>query len=295
MKTQDLGELLLLAAIWGASFLFMRVAAPEFGPLPMAWLRVAGAGLLLLPLLAWRGEAAALRAQAPRIALLGLTNSALPFACYGYAALALPAGLSAIFNAATPLFTALLAWAWLGDALSRWRVLGLGLGFAGVVTLALLKSGLGAGRLDTAAALAVAACVAATLMYAHGACYTRSRLQGVPALALATGSQLSAALALALPAALSWPAQTPGLLAWLSAAALALLCSGLAYILYFRLLARVGPTQAASVTFLIPLFATLWGTALLDEVLSRSMAAGGAMIIGGTVLALGLWPRRARG
>ena len=124
MKPRDLTDLLLLAAIWGGSFLFMRVAVPGFGPVALAFVRVAGAALLLLPLLLWRGEAGVLRQRWRPLLALGLFNSALPFLCFGYAVYTLPAALAAIFNAATPLFTALIAWAWLGEPLSRWRSLG---------------------------------------------------------------------------------------------------------------------------------------------------------------------------
>ncbi len=140
MKTRDLTDLLLLAAIWGASFLFMRMAVPAFGPVALAFVRVAGAALFLLPLLLLRGEAPVLRQRWRALLVLGLTNSALPFLLFGYAVYTLPAALAAIFNAATPLCTALIAWAWLGDPLNRWRSLGLALGFAGVAGLAVWKS-----------------------------------------------------------------------------------------------------------------------------------------------------------
>ncbi len=291
MKPRDLKDLLLLAAIWGSSFLFMRMAAPAFGPAPMAWVRVAGAVGVLLPLLLWRGEWPALRAHWRPLLVLGLTNSALPFLCFGYAALTLPAGLGAIFNAATPLSTAVIAWAWLGDPLTRWRSLGLALGFAGVVGLAAVKSGLNTGALDHRSALAIAACLVGTLLYGHAASYARRYLKGVPAMAMACGTQISATVWLAVPAALTWPAVVPGPLPWALAAALAVLCSGVAYILYFRLLANTGPTKAASVTFLVPVFATVWGAVVLDERVTLAMAVGGAVIIAGTALVLGLLPR----
>ncbi|MBP6899392.1 MAG: DMT family transporter [Burkholderiaceae bacterium] len=297
MKPRDLADLLLLAAIWGSSFLFMRLAAPAFGPVALAFVRVLGAAALLLPLLAWRGEFGALRRHWRALGLVGLSNSALPFLCFGYAALTLPAGLSSVFNAATPLATALIGWLWLGDAPNRWRGLGLGLGFAGVAGLALHKSLAGgqAGALawEVPTALAIAACLAGTLLYGHAANASRRWLQGVPAMAMAAATQAAAAVALAVPAALTWPARMPGAAQWAMAAGLAVLCSGLAYILYFRLLSRVGATSAASVTFLIPVFASAWGALLLDEVLTTAMLVGGAVILAGTALVLGLWPRPA--
>lgn len=298
MKSRDLVDLVLLAAIWGASFLFMRLVVPAFGPVAMAFVRVAGAALFLLPLLLWRGEAAVLRQRWGAVTVLGLTNSALPFLCFGYAAYTLPAGLSAIFNAATPLMTALIAWAWLGDPLTRWRSLGLALGFAGVSGLALVKSlagggsGLAALRFDGPTAAAIGACLAGTLLYGHAASHAKRYLHGVPAMALACGTQAAAAAALALPAALAWPATPPRPLDWALAAGLAVGASGIAYILYFRLLTRVGPTQAASVTFLVPVFASAWGAAVLGEPVTPAMALGGAVILAGTSLVLGLWPRR---
>jgi drug/metabolite transporter (DMT)-like permease len=274
----------------------MRLAVPAFGPVALAFVRVSGAVLFLLPILLWRGEWPALRRRWRAMIILGLTNSALPFLCFGYAVYTLPAGLAAIFNAATPLFTALIARAWLGEPLTRWRSLGLALGFAGVAGLAGYKAMLGdqlAGvRLDLPAALAIAACLAGTLMYGHAASYAKRYLPGTPAMVMATGSQAAAALALSLPALLTWPAVKPGAADWAMAAALAVLASGVAYILYFRLITRVGPTQAASVTFLVPVFATAWGAMFLGEPLTLPMALGGAVILAGTSLVLGLLPRR---
>ena len=296
MKPRDLIDLLLLAAIWGSSFLFMRLVVPVFGPVALAFVRVAGAALLLLPLLLLRGEGPHLRRHWRPLIVLGLANSALPFLCFGYAMYTLPAGLAAIFNAATPLFTALIAWAWLGDPLNRWRSLGLALGFAGVAGLALVKSlasgGLGGLRFDGPTLLAILACLAGTLMYGYAANFSKRNLKGVPAMALAAGSQLTAALALGLPALLTWPAQAPSLRDWALASCLSVLASGVAYILYFRLISRVGPTQASSVTFLVPVFAAIWGGLVLGEGVTLPMALGGGVILAGTALVLGLWPRK---
>ena len=296
MKPRDLLDLILLAAIWGGSFLFMRLLVPSFGPVALAFVRVAGASLFLLPILLLRGEWPVLRRHWRAMIILGLTNSALPFLLFGYAVTTLPAGLTAIFNAATPLFTALIAWAWLGDPLTRWRSLGLALGFAGVAGLAGYKS-LVSGNLqglqfDSQSALAIAACMAGALMYGHAASYTKRYLPGLPAMVMAAGSQMAATATLALPAALTWPAAMPVATDWLMAAALAVLASGVAYMLYFRLITRVGPTQASSVTFLVPVFAILWGATLLDEQVTVPMLVGGAVILAGTSLVLGLLPRR---
>jgi len=292
LKTRDISELLALAALWGASFLFMRVSAPEFGPMALAALRCLGAALFLLPLLLWRGEGAALRAHWRAIAWLGVVNSALPFVLYGVALLAINAGLSAIFNAATPLWAAAIAALWLHERLGPMRLLGLAIGLLGVIGLAWDKAGLRANEHGVSAALAIVACLAATLLYGYGANYAKKRLAGVSSMAMATGSQLSAALLLAVPAWAERPAAMPSATAWVSLGLLALLCTGVAYILYFRLIAHIGATSASAVTFLIPVFAAAFGWWLLDERLSASMVIGGAVILVGTALAMGLWPHQ---
>jgi drug/metabolite transporter (DMT)-like permease len=298
MRPRDLAELLLLASIWGVSFLFMRVGVADFGPITMAGLRVAGAAAVLLPLLHWRGGLAPLRPHWKPIMVVGLTNSALPFAAFGFAAATIPAGLSSIFNAAAPLFGAAIAWGWLGERPSRLRLVGLAIGFAGVAGLAIAKSRPGAGGTDAlATALAIAACIAGTVAYGFSANYTRRALVGVPPLVVAAGSQLTATLWLALPAALLWPAVPPPAPAWVALALLAVLCTGLAYLMYFRLIAHVGPANAISVTFLIPAFAVGWGALVLGERVTPEMLAGCAVILAGTALATGLvgsGPRHAR-
>lgn len=287
MKGRDLAELLLLGALWGASFLFMRVGAPEFGPAALVFVRVAGASLLLLPLLQLRGQAGALRAHWRPLLVVGVSNTALPFALYTAAALVLSAGLSGIFNATAPLWGAVIAWLWLGERPSRSRALGLAIGFAGVLFLAWDRASFKPGEHGLSPALGVLLCLGATLCYGFSVNYTRKRLAGVPPLAVAAGSQGAAALVSALPAWWAWPAVTPGPAAWGAAAVLALACTGLAYLLYFRLIAHVGPAQAIAVTYLIPAFAIGWGALFLGERVTPSMLAGCAIVLLGTALATG--------
>lgn len=292
MRPRDLTELLVLAAIWGASFLFMRLGAGEFGPVALSGVRVALAAAALLPVLAWRGELAVLARHWRAIAMIGIVGSALPFLAYSYAALSISAGLSSIFNATTPLWAALIAWLWLGDRPDRSRALGLALGFGGVLWLAVDKAGLlpGAGG---SAPWAVVACITATVCYGFVANFTRRALAGISPLAVAAGSQTAAAIALAVPAWWAWPASAPGPTAWLATLALGIVCTGAAYLLYFRLIAHVGPARAVAVTFLIPAFAVLWGWTFLDEGVSPVMAGACVVIVAGTALATGLW-RAAR-
>lgn len=295
MKPFDIAELVTLAAIWGASFLFMRLGAHEFGPVAMAALRVSGASLLLLPLLAARQGLAELRREWRPLLVIGLLNSALPFAFFSYAALSITAGLSSILNATTPLWGAIVAWLWLSQRLSPPRILGLLLGFAGVLFLAWDKASFKPGG----SGWAILACLAAALCYGIAASYSKRFLAHLSPLTVATGSQLFAALLLALPAQALWPAQPPSPQAWVGVTLLALLCSGVAYILYFRLMSRIGPTNTIAVTFLIPVFALLWGFAFLGETLSLQMVLGCAIVLLGTALAVGLlaprWFGRAAG
>ncbi len=292
MKRSDLAQLVLLAALWGASFLLMRVGAADFGPVALSFVRVAVAGLVLLPVLAWQGQVAALRRHWRPILLVGLVNSALPFVAFSVAALVLSAGLSAIFNATAPLWAAVIGHLWLKNRLVPKRWLGLAIGFAGVLGLAFGKASLQPGTHGVSPAVGVAACLGATVLYGFAANYTQRRLTGVPPMAVATGSQLGAALWLAPAAWLFWPATLPAPLAWAGAAALAVLCTGVAYVLYFRLIASAGPTNAIAVTFLVPVFAMLWGAVFLGEVPTAAMLAGCVVILLGTALATGLLPAR---
>ncbi len=287
MNARQTADLLLLAALWGASFLLMRVSAPEFSAVALVFVRVAGAGLLLLPLLLWRGDGPALRQHWRPMLLVGVVNSALPFTLFVVAASVLTAGLMSIFNATAPIWGALIAWWWLGEKLSPTRVLGLVTGLAGVAGLAWGKADFQVGSAGISPALGVAACVLAPLLYGVAANYSRQRLAGVPALAVATGSQLGAALVLALPAWWWWPVQQPSARAWASAAVLAVACTGWAYLLYFRLIAQVGPAKTIAVTFLIPAFAMGWGWLVLAEQPTVTMAVGCAVILAGTALATG--------
>jgi drug/metabolite transporter (DMT)-like permease len=294
MTRRDIADLLLLAAIWGASFLFMRLGAAEFGPVALAFVRVAGAAVLLVPLMLLRGAGGAWRTHGVAIAGVGIVNSAFPFLLYAVSALVLSTALMSVFNATASIWGALIAWLWLKERLTPLRWLGLAIGLAGVVGLSWGKADFRPGEHGVSAAVGVAACLGATLLYGLGGNVSRRWLQGAAPLAVAAGSQAAATLALAVPAAVWWPATNPGATAWAAALALSFLCTGLAYILFFRLIARTGTTTAMSVTFLIPAFALLWGFVALGEVPTGTMLVGCAVILLGTALATGLlrWPLR---
>jgi drug/metabolite transporter (DMT)-like permease len=275
-------ELILLAAIWGASFLFMRIGAPEFGPIPLIALRVGIATLVLLPALRTAQARQQFRAHRLPLFIVGVTNSAIPFSLFAYSTLYLNAGFDSILNATTPLWGALIARLWLKMPLSRSQGCGLLTGLAGVT---LLVSGkLGAGQ-DTTLPAALAALLAAFL-YGVAGNYSR-RLTGVAPLVTAWGSQFFATLILLPPALVYWPHQPVSAAAWGAVAALGVLCTGAAYILYFRLLVKAGAAYAMAVTFLVPVFGLLWGAVFLDERITPATLAGCAIVLVGLGLTTG--------
>ena len=284
MRPRDAIDLVLLAALWGGSFLFTRMAVHDFGPAALIELRTAIATLFLLPLLWWRGGLSDYAANAGPITLVGVTNTALPFTLFAYAMLSLTAGLASILNAASPLFGALIGFVWLRQRLTAGQIIGLAIGFMGVAMLTWHKAGLH----GTDTTLALSAAVLATLSYGVAANYTTHRLAGVNTLAIAAGSQAGAALVMLPLAAWWWPSHPPSLTAWLAVITLGVACSGLGYILYFRLIANVGATRAIAVTFLIPVFGMLFGVSLLGETVTAGMLAGAVVILVGTALATGL-------
>jgi drug/metabolite transporter (DMT)-like permease len=290
MKRRDLADLVLLAALWGASFLFTRMAVPAFGAFALAELRVAIAALMLLPLLALRGDFSELRAAPARFVLLGAVNTAIPFALFAWAVLSITAGLASILNATAPLFTALVAWVWLRERLTLLQWVGMGVGFAGVLWLSGAKAGFG----GDSSGWAIVAALVATFSYGISASVAKRNFAGVRPLAVAAGSQTAAALLLLPFAIATWPSAPPAAIDWAAATALGVLCTGIAYILYFRLIARVGPATAMTVTYLIPAFAMLWGGIFLAETVTPTMLIGCAIILAGTALATGtLRPRRS--
>ena len=295
-------EFLALGALWGASFLFMRLGAADFGPLATAGLRVGIAAVALLPLLAWPGVWRDLKSRPLPILAVGVLNSAIPFALFSYAVLHISTGLTSILNATVPMTGALVAWAWLKERPGASRLLGLLIGFTGVALLVIGKSGLG-GWLRASSAdalLAMGACLLATLCYGISASYTKRFLGGLHPLATTTGSLWGATLALALPMALSWPTQAPGPQAWLAVTAVAVLCTAVAYVLFFHIIAQAGPSKALTVTFLLPVFALVYGVAFLGEEVTGWMLGCGLVVLLGTALSTGflnldaIWAKKTR-
>jgi drug/metabolite transporter (DMT)-like permease len=266
-------EIGLLGAIWGASFLFMRVAAPEFGAAALVDVRLALGAFVLLPFL-WKARAQFPLRIWPKLALIGAINSAVPFVLFAWAAQRSPAGVGAICNSMTVLFTALVGVLFFGETISLRRVLALLVGFAGAVVLA-------SGKTEGASiGWAVAAGTGAAILYGIGINLVRRHVTGLPPAAVAA-STLSMSALLLLPFAIwQWPDHAISTKAWGATLALGVICTGFAFVFYYRLIARVGAARAATTTYVVPLFAVLWSWMLLGEAVTGTMLAAGALILG---------------
>ncbi len=286
MGGRDVLSILILGAIWGGSFIFMRLAAPEFGVFALVEVRTVLATLVMLPFLIALGGWRDIRTHWWKIAFIGLINTAVPFVLFNYSSLYLEAGINAIINATAPMFGALVAVLWLGDRLKASSVFGLFVGFLGVVVLSAHKVGQG----EVSIIPILTACMATTC-YGIAACAMKKWLAGVRPLVVATGSQIFASIAL-LPFSLATlPAVMPSGIAWINAIALAVGGTGIAYILYFQLIASVGPAKAITVGYLVPLFGIIWGILFLSETLSLQTMTGGVLILCGVALTTGVLGR----
>jgi len=274
---QTPAELTLLGAIWGASFLFMRIGAADFGPFALVEVRLGLGALILFPFL-WRERQ---RFSVPlrwRLAGIGAINSAIPFSLFAWGAERAPAGIGAICNALTVMFTVLVGVVFYRERITARQSLGILAGFAGVLILA---SGRTSG---SEVGLAALAGTLASLCYGVGVNLIRRQLAGVPASAVAAATLLGATLLLAPLAIATWPHEPIPLRSWVSAVLLGVLCTGAAFVLYYRLIGRIGGARAAMVTYLIPLFAMLWAWGVLAERPTPSMALAAALILGGVAL-----------
>jgi drug/metabolite transporter (DMT)-like permease len=290
MNISDIARLVLLAAIWGGSYALMRVVAPVLGAWDTTWLRVLIAGFALV------GFAMIIRAPLEwrkwwkHYLFVGVLNSAIPFALISYAMKTLPAGYGAIINSLSPFFGMLFAAIMLNERITLSRVVGLGLGLLGVYLLV----NLGPIAITRDVIIGVACCVAATFSYGFVSVWTKKYITGAPPYGVAGGALLLAAIAMT-PFSLalgSHPTSMPSMTIIVCLLALALVCSAVAYLLYFRLIKDVGPTKAISVTFLIPFFGVTWGAIFFDERLTLGAIGGAALVLIGMSLVLGLWQRK---
>lgn len=282
MRIRDLVRLLTLAALWGGSFAFMRVAVPALGPIWLAESRVALAFIALFAVAVVRRDVPSLALHWRAYLAIGVINSALPFALFSFAEQTIKASNAAILNATSPFFGAIVAAVWLRERLCARRLTGMALGLAGVMLLV----GWQAEPLSASALVASLAGLVAALCYGIGSVYAKAKMTGMPTFAIAVYSQLAAAIALAPALPLAPPPAAPSGLVIANVLALALASTAIAYLLYFRLIADVGPARALTVTFLIPPFGVLWGVLFLGEPVAINMLSGCALILAGTWLAL---------
>jgi drug/metabolite transporter (DMT)-like permease len=271
-------ELIALGAIWGASFLFMRVSAQDFGPFALVEIRLALGALVLLPFL-WRVRSQFSGALWLRLAAIAAINSAIPFTLFAWGAERAPAGIGAITNAMAVPFAAMVAFLFFREQIGARRAWGLVLGFVGVIVLASGRTGGGGAVWPAALAGTLAA-----LLYGVGGNLLKRYLVGVPASAVASATSICASLEVAPLAIFTWPHHSIPAVSWISAALLGVVCTGVAYVLYYRLIHRIGAPRAATVTYIIPLFGVMWAWALLGEALTPSMAVAGALILAGVAL-----------
>ena len=284
MKYGDLIGLITLGMLWGMSFLLIRMAVPEFGAVSLMAVRVALAAAVLMPLLLQRGQLGLILQRWRAISLMGLLHYAVPFWLFAYSMLTLSAGYSSVINASAPLFAGMIAWFWLGERLNASRTTGLIVGMAGVVLLVWNKLAIESGSV----APAVFASLLAAFCYGLAAVLAKKKLAGVDPVAVTGGSMAVAALALLPLSFLFWPATTPSLDAWGMAAVLGVVCTAAAFVMYFRLIAAIGPSRAITVTVLIPAFAVVFGAVFIDEQITSSMIIGGLVVALGTALSTGL-------
>src|SRR5215203_2641807 len=290
MRPRDFGSLIMLGALWGGSFLFIRVAVPALGPFLLVELRVglAAAALFLYALAA--GSMPKIRGRWRSFLVLGFLNAAVPFSLISAAEIHLTASLAAILNSTTVMFTAIVAAVWMGDALTVRKAIGIVLGIVGVSVLVAWDPI----PVNGAVLLAVAAMLLASLSYALGATYAKRSFSGIPPLGMAMG-QLSGAVVLLLPVAVvSVPERAPSTVVTLSMLGLAFLSTTVAYLIYFRLIENVGPTSTVTVTLLVPVFGLLFGVLLLEEPFGPGTLAGLGIILTSVVLITGLAPRKKR-
>ena len=283
LRPYDAGRWLLLAGLWSLQYLFLRVAVPVFGVEPVAAGRALAASLFLVPwvMLVARQPIGLLRHWRDHL-VVGLVNNVLPFFCFSYAALKLPAGYLAIINGTVPLWAAVIGAPVLGERLGLPRAAGFALGIAGVALIV----NLGPVELDAATLLGSAAAVTGAALWGWAGVMIKQRYGRLAPMALAAGSVAFAALLMA-----PLLAQAPPPSAWTPAAAgalagVGLLCTGLAYLPFFTLVRDIGPSRTLTVGFAVPVLGVLWGWLFLGEAVTWTMLAGAAMILGALALVL---------
>ena len=290
MSLSQLSALTLLGAIWGASFIFIRVAVEPFGPAFMMLIRVGMAGMILYGYAKLTGVTLQIREHWRKFLVLGAISSAIPFTLIGWSELTLTGSMASILNSTTPLFTTLVAAVWLGERLTIYKIIGSTLGVIGVAFIV----GGSPITLDTNFILATLASLGAAFSYAIGGVYAKRAFAGVSNMSMSTGMLLSAAIVLMPVSIVNLPHEVPPMDAILSLLALTILCTVIAYRLYYYLIISAGPTKALTVTLLVPVFGVFWGAILLSEPISSGMIIGLVIILLSVGLVTGMIsPRKA--
>jgi drug/metabolite transporter (DMT)-like permease len=280
LKLTSLLQLFTLAALWGASFLFIKLAVPHFGPIPLTGARSVVAAVTLLPLLLLSGKWAELREHWPHIMVIGLISTAAPATMLSISTEYTSAGFASILNALTPLFSALIAWLWLKEELTLPVVAGITLGFIGVMVMVFDRETI----TSNFVLLPIIAGVTGTFLYGLTGNYSRRFAQHVSPIVITAGCQLFSTLFMVPLALLLWPAASIPMQGWIYAVILGVFCTGVAFILFFKLLETVGVVRTVIVTYLVPVFAMLWGTLFLDETITLKMMIGAGLILAGVGL-----------
>lgn len=282
MSLIDFLKLILLAAIWGSSFVFMRVIAPVLGPVVTADLRILLAGVVLFAVALYKGFKFNWKKNIFKFTYIGVLSLALPFSFFSYAAMYIPASYSVVLNSTTPLFGVLLAAFMLKEKITLPKLSGVALGMLGVFVIANVKTA----EVDEKFLLSVVLCLVAAALYAYNSIYVKLKAAHISPLILSSGSQIMGGLMLALAIPVSPAISSPSLNVILCLLFLAIICTAVAMLLYYQLLESVGPTKSLTVTFLMPVFGIIWGNIFLGEVITLRMVYGSLLILAGTGLVL---------
>ena len=289
MKLKNVIDFVLLSALWGMSYVFIRLTIGYVEPIVMAESRllIGAIGIFVFALCkkSWRMHVIPEKKNLGRITIIATLNSIVPFILFTYAMQHLSAGLGAILNSTSPIWTAIIGAVWLRERLSNSRLLGLVLGFIGIVFLMWGKAHFTEGGLG----LPILACLGVTLSYGIATNYIKVYGQGIHPFGLAFSSLLIGSIVLAVPAYLHLPTEPLTMIVWISILGLGIGSTSIAYVLFYRLIDETGPTIAITVTFLVPVFSVLWGDIFLNEIPTLQMMLGGIVIVIGTSLAVGLW------
>jgi drug/metabolite transporter (DMT)-like permease len=293
MSVRDTIELILLSAVWGSSFLFLRVAAPEFGPVFLVEIRVLTALIVLLPICIYLGSHQEIVNNWEMILIASLTNMSIPFCLFAFAALFLNAGFASTLNTTVPFFSAIIAFLLFRHKMRMGSIFGLFIGFIGFIGVVVLVLDPANTIFEGGSLLAVSFALVACALYGLAINLVANRLQNISGLAITTGSLFYSSIFLFPFAIWQQPETMPEGSIWLSVVALGVFCTGAAYIMFYRLIARIGSHRAIMTAYLVPLFSLLWGNIFLAEKITLFMGFGFILILLGVGLTTGKMPRIA--